>query len=334
MDDEKELMTAPEEVAEAVAEVTEAPAECMETAEAVAEVTEAPAECMEPAEAVAEVTEAPAECVEAVEAPAECMETAEAAAEVTEAPAECVEAVEAVAEVEEAPAECVEAVEAAAEVTEAPAEAKEETPVKEEKTAKDRAFTVLGVILCLILAPILIANITMIVKSYTDSDKVPSFGGYCPFIVLTDSMVPTINGGDLVIDKVVTDAAEIQKGDIISFFDPASRSQSIVTHRVIEITKDENGIAFRTQGDANNTEDDDLIPAKNVVGIYSFKLSGVGNVVMFMQSTTGLVVCIALPILLIIAYDALRRRRYEKQQQADTEALMKELEELRAKQGK
>ena len=143
------------------------------------------------------------------------METAEAAAEVEEAPAECVEAVEAVAEVEEAPAECVEAVEAAAEVTEAPAEAKEETPVKEEKTAKDRAFTVLGVILCLILAPILIANITMIVKSYTDSDKVPSFGGYCPFIVLTDSMVPTINGGDLVIDKVVTDAAEIQKGDII-----------------------------------------------------------------------------------------------------------------------
>ena len=137
------------------------------------------------------------------------METAEAAAEVEEAPAECVEAVEAVAEVEEAPAECVEAVEAAAEVTEAPAEAKEETPVKEEKTAKDRAFTVLGVILCLILAPILIANITMIVKSYTDSDKVPSFGGYCPFIVLTDSMVPTINGGDLVIDKVVTDAAEI-----------------------------------------------------------------------------------------------------------------------------
>ena len=341
MDDEKELMTAPEEVAEAAAEVAEVPAECMEAVEAVAEVTEAPAGCMETAEAVAEVTEAPAECVEAVEAaaevteaPAECMETAEAAAEVEEAPAECVEAVEAVAEVEEAPAECVEAVEAAAEVTEAPAEAKEETPVKEEKTAKDRAFTVLGVILCLILAPILIANITMIVKSYTDSDKVPSFGGYCPFIVLTDSMVPTINGGDLVIDKVVTDAAEIQKGDIISFFDPASRSQSIVTHRVIEITKDENGIAFRTQGDANNTEDDDLIPAKNVVGIYSFKLSGVGNVVMFMQSTTGLVVCIALPILLIIGYDALRRRKYEKQQQADTDALMKELEELRAKQGK
>ena len=307
MDDEKELMTAPEEVAEAAAEVAEVPAECMEAVETVAEVTEAPAECME---------------------------TAEAAAEVEEAPAECVEAVEAVAEVEEAPAECVEAVEAAAEVTEAPAEAKEETPVKEEKTAKDRAFTVLGVILCLILAPILIANITMIVKSYTDSDKVPSFGGYCPFIVLTDSMVPTINGGDLVIDKVVTDAAEIQKGDIISFFDPASRTQSVVTHRVIEITKDENGIAFRTQGDANNTEDDDLIPAKNVVGIYSFKLGGVGNVVMFMQSTTGLVVCIALPILLIIGYDALRRRKYEKQQQADTDALMKELEELRAKQGK
>ena len=66
----------------------------------------------------------------------------------------------------------------------------------------------------------------------------------------------------------------------------------------------------------------------------SITAHGMGHVVMFMQSTPGLVVCIALPILLLIGYDALRRRKYDKQQQADTEALLKELEELRAQQGK
>ena len=304
MDEEKEL----------TAEVEIPAADNADNAEAPVEAEEAPAEAEE---APAEAEEAP---TEAEEAPAEA----------EEAP---VEAEEAPAEAEEAPAE---AAEAPAEAEEAPVQAEktEETPAKEQKTAKDTVLTVIGVILCLLLAPVLIANITMIIKSYTDSDKVPSFGGYCPFIVLTDSMKGTIDAGDLVFDKVVTDPVEIKKGDVISFFDPASSSKSIVTHRVIEIVADKDGLSFRTKGDANNTEDDDLVPAKNVVGLYQFRIGGMGHVVMFMQSTPGLVVCIALPILLLIGYDALRRRKYDKQQQADTEALLKELEELRAQQGK
>ena len=298
MADEKELTTA--------AETAEAP---VETAEAPVEAAEAP---VETAEAPVEAAEAP---VEAAEAP---VEAAEAPVEAAEAP---VEAAEAPVETAEAPVEAAEA-------------PKEEAPTEEPKTAKDRVLTVIGLLLCLILAPVLIVNITMIVKSYTTPDKVPSFGGYCPFIIMTDSMVPTINSGDLVFDKVVTDPTQVQKGDVISFFDPASRNNSIVTHRVVKIVSDSDGIAFTTKGDANNTEDDDAVPAKNVVGVYVGRLKGMGNVVMFMQSTPGLVVCIALPILLLIGYDALRRRKYEKRQQEDTAALLKELEELRAKQGK
>ena len=238
---------------------------------------------------------------------------------------------------EQVPAETVEEAPAAAEqvpaetVEEAPATA-EQVPAKKEKNVKDNVLTVIGILLCVILAPILIANMTMIVKSLANSDEVPSFGGYCPFIVLTDSMADTINGGDLVIDKVVTDASVIQKGDIISFFDPASHEKSIVTHRVVEIVSDSDGIAFRTQGDANNAADDDVVPAKNVVGLYSAKISGAGNVIMFMQSTPGLIVCIALPIFLLIAYDYIRRSRFEKKQKADTAALMEELQALREQQ--
>ena len=205
---------------------------------------------------------------------------------------------------------------------------------KETATAKDKILTALGIVICVILAPILIANCTMIIKSYTNADQVPSFGGYCPFIVLTDSMFPTIKSGDLVIDKVVTDAGDIRQGDVISFFDPASSGQTVVTHRVAAIVSDSDGVAFRTKGDGNNTEDKDIVPAKNVVGVYRTKIDGVGNVVMFMQSTPGLIVCVALPIVLLVGYDLLRRKKYEKERAADTAALMKELEELRAMQKK
>ena len=340
MADEKQITTAVEETAvqsaEVPTEIESVPAQAeeavaAEAAEAVNAVEEPPVQTEEAAaaEAAGAVEEVPAQAEEA--AAAEAVEEVPAQAE-EGAAAEAVEETPAQTE-ETAAAEAVEETSAQAEKNEAAA-AEAASSAKPQKTAKDRVLTAIGVLLCLILAPILIANMTMIIKSYTNADEVPSFGGYCPFIVMTDSMSPVINGGDLVIDKVVSDPSEIQKGDIISFFDPASSSNSVVTHRVVEVVKEAEGISFRTQGDANNTEDDDLVPADKVVGVYLTKISGAGNVILFMQSTPGLVVCIALPILLLIGYDAIRRRRYEKQQQADTEALMKELEELRAKQSK
>jgi signal peptidase len=53
---------------------------------------------------------------------------------------------------------------------------------------------------------------------------------------------------------------------------------------------------------------------------------------MFMQSTPGLVVCVAVPLVLFIGYDMLRRRKYDKSKAQDMDALMAELEALRAKQ--
>ncbi len=52
--------------------------------------------------------------------------------------------------------------------------------------------TVIGMILCIIMVPILIINLTLIVRSFTNPDKVPSIGHFFPLIVLTDSMFPEI----------------------------------------------------------------------------------------------------------------------------------------------
>ena len=49
-----------------------------------------------------------------------------------------------------------------------------------------------------------------------------------------------------------------------------------------------------------------------------------------MQSTTGLILCVVIPIVLLVAYDFLRRRIYEKNNKQDTDALLAELEALRA----
>ena len=203
----------------------------------------------------------------------------------------------------------------------------------EVKKKRLGAGEIIGIVLCALLLPILLVNITMIVKGLVNPSKVPSVGGYSPLIVLTDSMWPDIKSGDLIIVKA-TDPEKVKVGDVIAFFDPDSTGSSVLTHRVVEIIRDGDTLAFRTKGDANNAADDTPAPAEKLVGVYQSKINGAGNVAMFLQSTPGLIVCIGVPLVLLVGVELLRRKRYDKARNDDTEALLKELEELRAKQAK
>ena len=206
----------------------------------------------------------------------------------------------------------------------------EKKPVK--KNQGGRVGTVIGVILCVILIPILIVNVTMIIKGYANKDKVPTFLGYSPMIVLSPSMDPTIKEGDLVVVKAV-EASEIKEGDIITFFDPDSKQGSVLTHRVVAVLVSDSGeISFTTKGDANNAEDPSAAPADSLIGVYKFRIPGAGSVAMFLQTTPGYIVSVAVPLILLIAYELIRRRRADKSRDADTQALLAELEALRAKQ--
>lgn len=200
---------------------------------------------------------------------------------------------------------------------------------KEKTSTIHKILTIIGTILCIILIPILIINITLIAKSFINKDEVPSIGGTLPLIVLTDSMYPEIKSGDLIICNTA-EAKDIKVNDVISFFDPAGNGTSIVTHRVIEIVEENGEIFFRTRGDNNNTEDKKLVPAENLVGVYKTRIAGAGHIAMFMQSTAGLIICVVLPIILLVGYDIIRRRIYEKNNKQDTDALLAELEALRA----
>lgn len=204
-----------------------------------------------------------------------------------------------------------------------------QTREKKKTSLSHKVLSVIGAMLCVILIPILVVNISLIIRSFTNPDEVPSVGGILPLIVLTDSMYPEIHSGDLIICH--TEGPEnVKVGDIIAFFDPAGNGTSVVTHRVLEVNETEDSVEWVTQGDANNAADAMPVPASKLVGVYQSRIPNLGNVVMFMQTTTGLIVCVVCPILLLVGWDILRRRKYEKSQKADTDALLRELEELRA----
>jgi signal peptidase len=78
--------------------------------------------------------------------------------------------------------------------------------------------------------------------------------------VMSDSMSPDINAGDMVIIKAI-DPAEIEVGDIVTY---APRMYGVViTHRVIDI--DETG-NYVTKGDANAKKDISTVKPEQIIG--------------------------------------------------------------------
>lgn len=112
-------------------------------------------------------------------------------------------------------------------------------------------------------------------------DKTPSFFGYKNFIVLTGSMKPVINEGDIVFVK---ETNEINEDDIISF----KVENSVVTHRVVDIKYIEGEKVFLTKGDNNTGIDNELIKEKDIEGKFSFKIPFIGKVILFLRTKTGL----------------------------------------------
>ncbi|MFX1821250.1 signal peptidase I [Pseudarthrobacter sp. CC4] len=82
----------------------------------------------------------------------------------------------------------------------------------------------------------------------------PRVLGYQTSTMLTGSMAPVINVGDVVV-SVPKPVSSLKTGDIITYGIPVE-DHRVETHRIIEIVRTADGNpAIRTKGDANNGAD-------------------------------------------------------------------------------
>lgn len=201
---------------------------------------------------------------------------------------------------------------------------------REEKSGLiQKILTGVSILLCIVFSFMLICNMTIIIKGTLYPERPPSVLGITPMVVLSGSMSGEaedhIEVGDLIfVGK--TEAEELEVGDVIAFME----GKVVVTHRIIEIQRDENGVLlFTTKGDANNAQDQRPVTASNLVGIYKARIPKVGDFALFLQTPMGMVLFIGLPLLAFIIYDIIRRQQYVRKESKKTAELEAELERLR-----
>ncbi len=201
------------------------------------------------------------------------------------------------------------------------------TPSMKDRES-NKSLSRVALVICILLLPIIVANLTIIIGSFLHPDEVPGFLGYKPFIVLSDSMLPTISSGDLVLVKEV-DVEKLEQGDVIAF----REGTSVVTHRIVEVMNEGDAKRFRTKGDNNNVADPLLVRPEMVEGVYLLGIPGLGRAAMFIQTPVGMTLVIALPLILFVAYETVRRKRVDREREERTYALERELERMRRQIG-
>lgn len=167
----------------------------------------------------------------------------------------------------------------------------------------------LSYFLCIMLVPILVANLVIIVKGSLNPDNVPTFFGYAPMAVVTDSMKTSdessIKSGDLVIAEKI-DPQELDLGDIIMF----KKNQSIIIHRIIE--KDTRTNQFITKGDANNIEDPEPVEYKEIVGKYAGRVPILGNLILFSKTPFGMLCVVGIPVCIYLIINFILKKNNKK----------------------
>ena len=120
--------------------------------------------------------------------------------------------------------------------------------------------------------------------------------GYQVYTVLTGSMRPQYNEGDLIYVEPVN-AYQVKVGDPITFV--LNEKLTVATHRVVRIDSEKQ--YFYTKGDANGTEDMDPVHFNNLIGVPRFSVPLLGYVSNFVQNPPGTYITIGVGVVLIIA---------------------------------
>ena len=139
--------------------------------------------------------------------------------------------------------------------------------------------------------------------------------GIYMFNIVSESMEPTLEINDVVVVKTC-EATQLQKGDIITF----QQDGRIISHRILDITKDKKIIKFRTKGDNNEIPDSDLIPENQVYGKVLFSIKKIGKIISYIQNIRGLINIVFFVIIVYILVSLrdkqkntrkMKRKKYE-----------------------
>ena len=174
----------------------------------------------------------------------------------------------------------------------------------EQKTAKLKKSLptvrlVKNIICWTLIAVIALAAVVFMIDRI--SGNAPSLFGYSVRRIVSGSMQPELEVGEVILSRNITDPGDVDVGDIVTYRAGAEYQNAEITHRVVEAPheNDSGELVLVTKGDANETDDGE-IPAESLRAKMTAKLPFLKWLYNFFFSIWGLLVFLFLLLLLFV----------------------------------
>ena len=179
-----------------------------------------------------------------------------------------------------------------------------EAAVWNRKKSSNKIKKRLNIMFYVILIPLLAYNMALIVQAVVRPNETPAFLGYKMYVIISGSMQPELEVGDIVVVKKIN-PNDLKKDDVISF----RKGQTIITHRIVEVKNAEEKLQFLTKGDNNNTNDKDLVSDKEIEGIVVNKIQKIGKIVLKLRDKTLIIVIILIYYIFLMYDQSVQKRK-------------------------
>ena len=169
-----------------------------------------------------------------------------------------------------------------------------------------RGFVLALIVFCLIVFTYLIIYFgDQYFGSKSGDSKLPIYSAY---VIVSPSMVPTINVNDGVVVQRVDKQGNLNIGDIITFSSKDIRYSGLtITHRIVGKQTIQNGsLVYRTKGDNNKSEDSSLVSFGDIYGKVLFRVPSVGVLYNFITNPFGFIISIIIPIIVILVINVVK----------------------------
>ena len=164
----------------------------------------------------------------------------------------------------------------------------------------------------IILTVLIILFIINLILSFEENTHI--FGIYM-FNIVSESMKPTLEVDDVVVVQKCK-PSQLQIGDIITF----RQDNRIISHRILDITKEKGITKFKTKGDNNEIPDSDLVEQEQIYGKVQFSIYKIGKIISYIQNARGFINVVTFVVIVYILVSLrdkqkntrkMKRKKYE-----------------------
>jgi len=137
------------------------------------------------------------------------------------------------------------------------------------------------------------------------SGEVPTVFGYSVYVIVSPSMSPDLEIGDIIISKQY-DGGELHEGEVVEYIGKSgSMAGKIITHKIVSITGEGDDRVIITKGTANSSEDAPISPS-DVIAVMKYKTVVIDKVYAVLSTTVGFICLVLLPMAAMIVSEIVR----------------------------